>query len=167
MAQFCSPFGGRTRSVTTVTRSCLRRAFLFVVVFAIKTYNFSYSKFLLLPSYVLLPFLPHASLLDSSTAMSSPTLDGVVVGCWVRVGFRWWFDYTHHQVICPITSVHRCIITHPVLTFSPCHRKTAVCTQKLPLCNCSTSGAPPIVLSSHCPLNFLRASPSTGRLRCV
>ena len=71
--------------------------FLFVVVFAIKTYNFSYSKFLLLPSYVLLPFLPHASLLDSSTAMSSPTLDGVVVGCWDRVGFRWWFDYTHHQ----------------------------------------------------------------------
>ena len=173
VAQFSLPFRcSRQIMYRSVTRSCFRRAFLFVVVFAIKvidSFSPTFAAFHRTFSYLFF----HTPRRWIMAAMSSPTLDGVVVGCWVRVGFRLWFDYTQHQVISLSTAVYRCITSHPIMTSSPRHESIPsipchpVCTQQLPLCNCSTSGAPALVLSSHYPLNFLGASPSTGRLRCV
>jgi len=54
------------------------------------------------------------------------------------------------------------------MTFSPCHeivvynRNFGIFPRQLPLCNCSTSGAPALVLSSHCPLNFHEGQPIYG-----
>ena len=141
---------------------------------SLKTYSLFYSKFCCFSPYVLLPSSTRlvAGLIGGDVIAY---INGVVVGCWVRVGFRLWFNYTQHQVISPSMAVYRCITSHPIMTSSPRHECNSiysmsskpVCTQQLPLCNCSTSGAPALVLSSHCPLNFLGASPSTGRLRCV